>query len=179
VIVRVLAGQDHVDREKTQLLTEMAFDSRRGLASIRPMRSSSKFGLLLLATSLLGLGCAPRVSTNLYARWSQQDQTRRAEMQREEKIRAEVERRMGKASPSSAAETPALKAPVQIDSAEPGTPPIAPAETTRSSDDSNAMKTPPIRTRTATRSRAVKPIFQEMEEEEKEEEEEEEEETIY
>ena len=139
------------------------------------MRSSSKLGLLFLAVSLLGIGCAPRISTNLYARWGQQDQIRRTEMAQEEKIRAEVERRMGKVSPaangdSTDAERPALRAPASSDeeSGAVSTPPI-----TGDSGETRSVTTPPIGTQTATASRAVKPLFKEMEKEEEEEE------TIY
>ena len=149
----------------------MPFDSGPGLASIPCMRLSSKLGLLFVVTGLLGLGCAPRISTNLYARWNQQDQTRRAEMEREEKIRAEVERRMGKATNSDAqpAENPpALLQPAEPadTNSEPSTPDIS-SDSAASPDTSAASPdTPPIGTKTATSGRAVKPIFKEVEEEE-------------
>ena len=72
------------------------------------MRLSSLIGMTLLATSLIGMGCAPRLTSNLYARWTQQDNARRAEMEREEKIRAEIEQRMGKSTKeNSSSERPA------------------------------------------------------------------------
>jgi hypothetical protein len=73
--------------------------------------------------ALLTTGCAPRHKGAYFERWSKQDTERRAEMEREEKIRAEVEARMeGKAAPAPAA-APAAPAPVAAPTPPPPPPP--------------------------------------------------------
>ncbi len=95
--------------------------------------------------ALLTTGCAPRHKGAYFERWSKQDTERRAEMEREEKIRAEVEARMeGKAAPAPAA-APAAPAPVAAPTPPPPPPPVAEApppgepQTTTATDG-----TPPI-----------------------------------
>ena len=142
------------------------------------MRFFSRFAIVI-AAGLLSASCATRITSDRYTRWSEQDRVRRLESEREEKIREEVERRMGKASPAveSDNKVPALKAPAVTPTTEPGasksvepepTPsiptPSIPTKTTKAAPAAPVVTTPPVKT--ATASRAVKPIFREMEQEE-------------
>lgn len=143
------------------------------------MTTFSRFAIIIVA-GLVSVSCASRITSNRYARWSEQDRTRRIESEREEKIRAEVERRMGKETPaaSSSPSIPALKAPtVSPVSPQPAaTPepsePVSTPEPAAAPDPTPSIPAPPVVkeaakvVKTATASRAVKPIFREMQEEE-------------
>lgn len=113
-------------------------------------RSIAALGALFLIGSVAA-GCAPRQKADLFTRWTAQDTQRREEMEREEKIRAEVEARMtGKAMPAAA--EPAMAAPGAPKAPAPA-PVVAPPPEDYSSLPGG--ETPPIRT--STPARAIQP----------------------
>ena len=134
------------------------------------MRFFSRFAIVIVA-GLLSVSCASRITSDRYARWSEQDRIRRIESEREEKIRKEVELRMGKEAPASSSTTnvPALKAPVVSPAPTPTPVEPTPSETSEPDPTPSIPMAPVVKTpraKTATASRAVKPIFREMQEEE-------------